>query len=135
MTAITFAGANALKAVRQVVEKEYVEDEKTVFLMKKINRKGISVDIYAEKADLWLAIKIFLGQRTAIYIVLLSLNMSNSEHLKVRELSRIVKITSRTLIKKNGKAGLMNQEISIMSKLIIKENDNVYLFTGSLYKY
>jgi len=99
MTAITFAGTNALKAVRQVVEKVYVEDEKTVFLMKKINRKGISVDIYAEKADLWLAIKIFLGQRTAIYIVLLSLNMSNSEHLKVRELSRIVKITSRTLIK------------------------------------
>lgn len=38
MTAITFAGTNALKAVRQVVEKVYVEDEKTVFLMKKINR-------------------------------------------------------------------------------------------------
>jgi hypothetical protein len=98
MTAITFAEANELKTARQIMKEGYIEDEKIVSLLKKVNKEEINVDFCAKDGDLLPAIKNFLRQRTAIDMVLLSPSVSNNGQVKAKALNRLVKITSRPII-------------------------------------
>ena len=73
-------------------------DEKLNFLIEKCRESGVDVNIQTVKMDIVSAIKDFLGQKTAIDMVLLSPCVTNNGNVTAKELQKLVKTVSRPIV-------------------------------------
>ena len=111
MTVVTFAEANEYKTAREMIKEDLERknesyEERLKQLMEKCRQSGVPVDISTAATDAVSAIKNLLRQNTNIDMVLLSPNITQDKHITTRDLNRLVKTASRTIVTmaKNGYA-------------------------------
>lgn len=103
MTAVTFAEAGDHDTARQVIAggeaaAEESADKKAGLLAEKCRESGVSVNIHSATADLFSAIKDFLGQKSGIDMVLLSPSITDNGNVSARELNKLVRTASRPVV-------------------------------------
>jgi hypothetical protein len=100
MTAVTFAEANEHDSARQamVSEESIAAGKKAGLLAKKCREAGVSVDIHQAGADLFPAIKDFLGSKSGIDMVILSPSITDNGNVSARELNKLVRTASRPVV-------------------------------------
>jgi hypothetical protein len=100
MTAVTFAEANEHESARQTVAKgeSAAAEKKAGLLAEKCRESGVSVNVHAATADLFPAIKDFLGKKSGIDMVILSPSITDNGNVSARELNKLVRTASRPVV-------------------------------------
>lgn len=102
MTAVTFAEADEHESARQAMaEGKSTEDtaqRSAGLLAEKCRESGVSVNVHSAAADLFPAIKDFLGQKSGIDMVLLSPSITDNGNVSARELNKLVRTASRPVV-------------------------------------
>jgi hypothetical protein len=103
MTAVTFAEANEHETALQTITRgestgEKSAEKKADLLAEKCRESGVSVNVHAATADLFPAIKDFLGKKSGIDMVLLSPSITDNGNVSARELNKLVRTASRPVV-------------------------------------
>jgi hypothetical protein len=103
MTAVTFAEANDHDGAREFMAQAEAAagetpEKKAGLLAEKCKESGVSVNVHSATADLFSAIKDFLGQKSGIDMVLLSPSITDNGNVSARELNKLVRTASRPVV-------------------------------------
>ena len=97
MTAVSFAEADEHEAAVDFISGggARVLEERVDHLAEKCQRSGVSVNVHSATADLFSAIKDFLGRKSGIDMVLLSPSITDNGNVSARQLNKLVRTASR----------------------------------------
>jgi hypothetical protein len=100
MTAVAFAEANDHETAKDIISGGSTTglEERVDQLAEKCQRSGVSVNIHSATADLFSAIRDFLGRKSGIDMVLLSPSITDNGNVSARELNKLVRTASRPVV-------------------------------------